>query len=68
MDELQDFVSNMLSDAASDALTSSGGKEAVAAITAAAVKAASDTAKREVLTMVLPAFVIGIIVAKYVKP
>ena len=63
MDELQGFVSGMLSDAGKTALESPAAQEAVATLTGAAVRAA----KREVLTMVFPAFILGVLVAKYVK-
>jgi hypothetical protein len=59
MDEIVGIVGDILSEAGESALESKGGKEAVAVVTAAAVKAASDSAKREVMTMLVPAFLLG---------
>jgi hypothetical protein len=67
MNEIVDFVGEVLSSAGEEALKSQGGQEAVATITAAAVKAATASAKREVATMVVPAFIAGVLIAKYLQ-
>ena len=64
---LQELASEILSSAGEKALESQGGQQAVATITAAAIKAASESAKREVLTAVIPAFIAGIILASFLK-
>ena len=64
---LQDLASEILSSAGEKALESQGGQQAVATITAAAIKAASASAKREVATAVIPAFIAGLLLAYYLK-
>ena len=66
-DELSAWASGMLSSSAAEVFQSKSGQEAIAAVTAAAVKAASDTTKEEVAKMVLPAFLAGVAVAVIIQ-
>jgi len=65
--DLSSWASKTLSQSAAQVFTTTSGQEAVAAVTAAAVHSAAETAKKEVAKLLLPAFLAGIAVAIIVQ-